>query len=172
MCHWSRRPGLSGALGSSLAVVLGVALALALPACTKSTSTNPTPVTPTPSPPLQSIVSIALLNIQLVNPDHPPFNWQLIYTLHVVESGGVGCNLNYVHLDVFKADGTFLERTAVGTEVFVGGNRLEARATRDFTVINGFNSDPLSGRYLVVTLGFTDDKANVGTTVSGHLVIG
>jgi hypothetical protein len=168
MSHWSCRPGPSGAFRSCLAVVLGVALALALPACTKSSSTNPTPVTTTPSP-THAVVSIALLNISLVNPDHPPFDWTLIYTLHVVESGGLGCNLNYVHLDAFKADGTFLERTAVGTEVFVGGNRLEALATRDFTVTNGFNTDPLTGRYVVITLGFTDDKGNVGTVMSGHL---
>jgi hypothetical protein len=158
-----------GALRSRRAVVLGLGLALALPACKKTTA--PTPVaTPTPSP-ARAVVTIGILNVSLGNPDHPPFNWNLIYTLHVVESGGLGCNLNYIHLDAFKEDGTFLERTGLGPEVFTGGNRLEALATRDFTVINGFNTDPAPGRYLVITLGFTDDKGNSQTAATGHLLI-
>jgi hypothetical protein len=162
-------PAGGGALRSRRAVVLGLGLALALPACKKTTA--PTPVaTPTPAP-ARAVVTIGILNASLFNVDHPPFNWQLIYTLHVVESGGVGCNMNYIHLDAYKGDGTFLERTALGPEAFTGGNRLEALATRDFTVINGFNTDPAPDVYLVITLGFTDDKGNNGTAMSGHLVI-
>src|SRR5713226_5200250 len=141
MYHWSRRPGLSGALGSRLLVVLGVAVALVLPDCQKS-PTAPTPVT-TPSP-THATVTFSFLNAVLFNVDHPPFNWTFTYTMHVVESGGVGCNLNYIHLDFYKADGTFLERTALGPEAFTGSNRLEAGATRDFRVVNGFNSDPFT----------------------------
>jgi hypothetical protein len=88
----------------------------------------------------------------------------------VVESGGVGCNLNYVRLEVFHPDGTFIERSEQGPSVFVGGNRLEAGHTRDFTVISGFNSD-LKHIYLVVTLGTTDDKGNNQTSTSGQLVL-
>jgi hypothetical protein len=160
----------AGVLRSRHAVVIGLGLALALPACKKTTS--PTPVaTPTPTP-ARAVVTISILNVSLVNVDHPPFNWNLIYTLHVVESGGLGCTLNYVHLDAYKEDGTLLERTALGPEAFTpGGNRLEALATRDFTVINGFNTDPAPGRYLVITLGFVDDKGNSQTASTGHLLI-
>jgi hypothetical protein len=166
-----------GVLWSRRALVIGLGLALALPACKKTTS--PTPVaTPTPTP-ARAVVTIAILNFQLkiVNPppdkNHPGFYNETIYTLHVVESGGVGCALNYVRLDYFEADGTLLERTEQGPSAFsVGGNRLEAGHTQDYTVFSFFNSDLKKGRSLVYSVGFTDDKGNNGTASSGSLVIG
>ncbi|HWW93250.1 MAG TPA: hypothetical protein VN375_07790 [Vicinamibacteria bacterium] len=166
-----------GALRSRRAVVLGLSLALALPACKKTTA--PTPVaTPTPAP-ARAVVSIAILNFQLkiVEPppdrNHPGFYNETIYTLHVVESGGVSCNLNFIRLEYFESDGTLLERTEQGPSAFaVGGNRLEAGHTLDYTVFSYFNSDLKKGRSLVYTLGYTDDKGNNGTASSGSLVIG
>jgi hypothetical protein len=167
----------SGVLRSRHAVVIGLGLALALPACKKTTS--PTPVaTPTPAP-AKAVVSMAILNFQLkiVSPppdkNHPGFYNETIYTLHVVESGGVGCNLNYIRLEYFESDGTLLERTEQGPSAFaVGGNRLDAGHTLDYTVFSFFNSDLKKGRSLLYTVGYTDDKGNNGTASSGSLVIG
>src|SRR5258708_10942776 len=166
-----------GVLRSRRAVVIGLGLALALPACKKTTSPT-TVATPTPAP-AHAVVSIAILNFQLKQvippPDknHPGFYWQTIYTLHVVESGGVGCNLTFVRLEYFESDGTLLERTEQGTSAFaVGGNRLDAGHTQDYTVFSYFNSDLKKGRSLLYTVGYTDDKGNNGTASSGNLVIG
>ncbi len=166
----------AGVLGSRLAVVIGLGLALALPACKKTTS--PTPVaTPTPAP-ARASVAISILNLQLkiVSPppdkNHPGFYNELIYTLHVVESGGVGCSLNDVRLEYYEPDGTLIERTEQGPSVFTGGNRLEAGHTLDFTVFSYFNGDLKKGRYLVISLGTTDDHGNNQTSFAGNLVIG
>jgi hypothetical protein len=171
-----RRSAGRGVLRSRHAVVIGLGLALALPACKKTTS--PTPVaTPTPAP-AKAVVSIAILNLQLkvVSPppdrNHPGFYNELIYTLHVVESGGVGCNLNDVRLEYFEPDGTLIERTEQGTSAFTGGNRLDAGHTRDFTVFSFFNADLKKGRYLVISVGTTDDKGNNQNSSAGNLVIG
>jgi len=163
-----------GALRSRLPVAAGLSLALLLPACNNKKS--PTAPTATPTPTAKAVVTISLLNLQLqvVQPppdkNHPGFYNELIYTLHVVESGGVGCYLNYVRLDVYSSDGTFIERSEHGSSYFTGGNRLDAGHTRDFTVISGFNSD-LKHIYLVVSVGTTDDNGNNQVSQSGQLVI-
>jgi hypothetical protein len=90
----------------------------------------------------------------------------------VVESGGVGCNLNNVRLEYYEPDGTLIERTEQGPSAFTGGNRLEAGHTLDFTVFSYFNADLKKGRYLVISVGTTDDKGNNQTSFGGNLVIG
>src|SRR5262249_35959658 len=150
----------------------GLCLALLLPAC-KKPSTSPTPVTTVPAGPTQAVVRVQVLNVQLRGscaiyyplpcqpvPDknHPGFYNALVYTLDVVESGGVACSRNFLRLDRCEKGGALLETTQQGPAVFTGGNRLNAGQTRDFTEYSYFNSDIKPGRAIVISVGTTDDR--------------
>jgi hypothetical protein len=133
------------------------------------------------------VVTVQVLNLQLLGscavfypypctpvPDknHPGFYNAVVYTLHVVESGGVACNMNFLRLEMYEKDGTFLEATQQGPDVFTGGNRLNAGQTRDFTEYSYFNSDIRTGRSIVISVGTTDDKGNIQIWKAGQLVFG
>ena len=93
--------------------------------------------------------------------------------MHLTESGGVAATIDFIRLDVYLPNETLLERTQIPAAQIPGGNALAANGVRDFAGLAlGFNSDILSGRYLVVSVGTTDARSNAQVTSSGKLIFG
>lgn len=161
-----RRPaGRTASLGARL--LLG--MALALPGCGGDGGTTPTP-TPTPTPgPSQANITVTISNPTYFTGGVPGFGYRLQFGLNVRESAGLGANINFVRLEVYDAAGSLLERTENGANTVPGGNRLNPNSSRDFNVTMGFNSDPLSGRFILIGLGTTDDRGNTQVAVSQRL---
>lgn len=83
--------------------------------------------------------------------------------LRLVESAGLGANVNFLRLDVLRATGELEERSEVGADEIVnalGTNRLDASSTWEQTVTFFFRATVKKGRRLVVTADLTDDKGN------------
>jgi hypothetical protein len=79
------------------------------------------------------------------------------------ESAGLGANINFVRVDVFRATGQFEERQEIGAGEIVnqtGSNRLGANESRNMTVIIGFRATIKKGRQIRLTVGMTDDAGN------------
>ena len=159
--------------GRAARMSTALALAAMLGGCGESNVVNPTP-SPTPTPtPARAVVGIALDKIGIDVGKLPGFQFALVFNMKVTESGGLGANIDYIRLDVFLADGTALERTQLGSGQIPGGNRLAASAARDFTAVSlGFSSEILTGRYVIVSVGTTDDKGNGQVATSGKLIFG
>lgn len=161
-----RQPaGRTGFLGARL--LLG--MALALPGCGGDSGTTPTPA-PTPTPgPSQANITVTINNPTYFSGGVPGYGYSLEFALNVRESAGLGANINFVRLEIYNASGSLLERSENGANTVPGGNRLNPNASRDFNVTMGFNSDPLSGRYVLIGLGTTDDRGNTQVAVSDRL---
>jgi hypothetical protein len=78
----------------------------------------------------------------------------------LTETAGVGANINFARLEVFRATGELVERREIGASAIiegVGDNRLEALTSEEAWVWFRFNATIKRGRKLLLTLGFTDD---------------
>jgi hypothetical protein len=154
-----------------LAVGFSLVLAMALAGCGATNPLNPDPQ-PTPTPaPSKANIAITLAAIQLDTDRLPGFFYALISNMRLNESGGVAATIDFIRLDVYLPNDTLLERTQILSAQIPGGNALAASGVRDFTgLILGFNSDILSGRYVIVSVGTTDARGNVQVTSTGHLI--
>ena len=152
-----------------LGVRLLLGIALALPGCGGDSSSTPTP-TPTPTPgPTAANIAVTINNPTAFSGGVPGFGYSLQFGLNVRESAGLGANINFVRLEIYNASGSLLERTENGANTVPGGNRLNPNSSRDFNVTMGFNSDPVSGRFVLIGLGTTDDRGNTQVAVSDRL---
>ena len=155
------------ALGASMLTVV------ALAGCGTSNPLNPNP-TPTPTPaPSKANVVLTLANIKIDTGTLPGFAYALTSDIHLAENGGVAANIDFIRLDMYSSTDTNLERTQLSGSQIPNGTALAANGVRDFTALGlGFNSDIVSGRYVIVSVGTTDAKGNALVTSSGKLIFG
>jgi hypothetical protein len=170
--NWGRAirgRGWAGRLGTGV----GLVLALALAGCGDTNPLNPTPQ-PTPTPaPSKAVVSMTLASIKIDVGTLPGFTYALVSDMHLKESGGVAATIDFIRLDVYLPNDTLLERTQISGGQIPGGNALAANGVRDFAALAlGFNSDIVSGRYVIVNVGTTDTHSNAQVTSSGKLIFG
>jgi hypothetical protein len=148
---------------------------LALSGCGVTNPLNPDPQ-PTPTPtPAKANVALTLSAVRLDDTGKlPGYSFALVTNMHLNESGGVAATLDYIRLDVYLANNTLLERTQIASGQIPGGSALAANGVRDFTDLAlGFNSDILSGRYVIVSVAYTDARGNPQqVTSSGQLIFG
>ena len=156
-----------------LAGALSLTLALSLMACGESNPLNPTPQ-PTPTPaPSKAIVTLTLGAITLDTVGVPGYIHAFVSNVRLNESGGVAATIDFIRLDVYSPANALLERTQIPSAALPGGAALAANGVRDFNGLAlGFNSDILTGRYLVVSVSTTDARGNVLLTSSGQLIFG
>jgi hypothetical protein len=155
------------------AVGASLTFALTLAGCGDSNPLNPTPQ-PTPTPaPSKAVVTLTLGAIALDTVGVPGFIHALVSNVRVNETGGVAATIDFIRLDVYLPNDTLLERTQIAGGQLPGGAALAANGVRDFPGLAlGFNSDILTGRYLVVNVGTTDARGNALITPSGKLIFG
>jgi hypothetical protein len=156
-----------------LAGALSLALAVSLTGCGESNPLNPNPQ-PTPTPaPTKAVVTLTLGAIALDTVGVPGYIHALVSNVRVNESGGVAATIDFIRLDVYLPNNTLLERTQVPSAALPGGAALAANGVRDFNGLAlGFNSDILTGRYLVMSVATTDARGNALVTSSGQLIFG
>ena len=118
-------------------------------------------------------MTLTLGAISLDTKDLPGFSHTLVSNVHITESGGVAATIDFIRLDVYLPNDTLLERVQTSGGQLPGGAALAANGVRDFGALPlGFNSDILSGRYLIVSVGTTDARNNALVTSSGKLIFG
>jgi hypothetical protein len=156
-----------------LAAGASLVLALTFAGCGASNPLNPNP-TPTPTPAAsKAVVALTLASVHIDVGTLPGFAFTLVSNLHLAESAGVAANIDYIRLDVYLADDTPLERTQISAAQIPGGNALAASGVRDFAALGlGFNSDIVTGRYVIVSVGTTDTHGNAQVASSGKLIFG
>lgn len=141
------------------------ALVAVLPGCGGSASgTAPTP--PGTSGAGAARLTVSSSAVSAGPGSIPGFAYETSLTMRLVESASVGANINFIRLEVYSPGGSLLERLEVGSNNFSGGSRVSAGQTRDLVVRIGFNSEPQSGRYLLIGVRVTDDRGNDSTFVS------
>jgi hypothetical protein len=157
----------------ALAGGLSLALALSFSGCGATNPLNPDPQ-PTPTPaPTKANVSLTLGAINLDTVGVPGFIHALVSNVHLTESGGVAATIEFIRLDVYLPNNTLLERTQIPSAQLPGGAALAANGVRDFPALAlGFNSDILTGRYIIVSVATTDAKGNALVTSTGQLIFG
>jgi hypothetical protein len=125
---------------------------------TNGTTTSSAPAT-TSIPPMAEI-SVEVLDFgALVSGQGNLF----FVSVRLEESGGVGANINFARLEVFRATGELEERQEVGAGQIIAGvgdNRLESNTTEEATITFLFRATVKRGRQLRLTMGFTDDFGN------------
>lgn len=165
----NRRRGAAHFMAVGVVVVLG----LALTRCGVTNPLNPNP-TPTPTPVVaKANVALTLANIKIDTGTLPGFAFALVSDVHLAESGGVAANIDFIRLDVFTSTDSMIERTQISAGQIPGGTALAANGVRDFAALAlGFNSDIVSGRYVIVSVGTTDTRGNAQVTSSGKLIFG
>ncbi len=157
-------------LGAGASLLLG----LALSGCGETNPLNPNPQ-PTPTPaPTRANVAMALTGIRLETDSRVPgYINSLIGNLRLTESGGVAATIDFIRLDMYLPNNTLLERTQLLAAQVPGGAALAANSSRDFADLAlGFNSDILTGRYIIVSVSLTDARGNAQVTSTGQLVFG
>jgi hypothetical protein len=156
-----------------MAATLCLGLALTLTGCGETNPLNPNPQ-PTPTPtPARANVTLTLTGITIDTNKAVGFAWALVANLRLNESAGVAATIDYIRLDLYLANNTLLERTQLSGSQIPGGNALSASGVRDFPALAlGFNQDPLTGRYIVVSVATTDARGNAQVTSSGQLIFG
>jgi hypothetical protein len=103
----------------------------------------------------------------------PGYINSLISNLRLTESAGVAATIDFIRLDMYLPNNTLLERTQLPAAQVPGGAALGASSSRDFADLAlGFNSDILSGRYIIVSVATTDARGNAQVTSSGQLIFG
>ena len=144
----------------------GLAL-LVLAACGGSSTPNTPTTTPTPTVSAASI-AVSISAVSAGAGSISGFAYETSFTLRLAESAGLGANINFIRMEVYSPGGTLLERVEVGANNFGGNNRLNAMQTRDLAVRIGFNAQPETGRYVLISVGLTDDRGNNSTLVSSR----
>lgn len=157
----------------SLAAGTSLALALSLSGCGATNPLNPDP-TPTPTPTIaKANVTLTLGAINLDTVGVPGYIHAFVSNVRLNESGGVAATIDFIRLDVYLPNNSLLERTQIPSAALPGGAALAANGVRDFAGLAlGFNSDILTGRYLVVSVATTDARGNAQVTSSGQLIFG
>ena len=124
-------------------------------------TTTPTPTTTSTPQASQASVTVQVLGFGALGSDQGNL---FAIRLRLTESAGVGVNINFIRLEVFRATGEFEERQEIGAGQITsqtGSNRLAANSTRDLDpVLFTFNATIKSGRTIRVTVGLTDDLGN------------
>jgi len=152
----------------------GVVVALTLSGCGETNPLNPNPQ-PTPTPaPTRATVTVALTGVRLDTESKVPgYINSLISNMRLTESGGVAATIDFIRLDMYLPNNTLLERTQVPAAQVPGGPALAASSSRDFADLAlGFNSDILTGRYIIVSVATTDARGNAQVTSTGQLIFG
>ncbi|HEY6554871.1 MAG TPA: hypothetical protein VI669_16065 [Vicinamibacteria bacterium] len=119
-------------------------------------------------------MTLALTGIRLETDSRVPgYINSLVSNMRLTESGGVAATIDFIRLDMYLPNNTLLERTQVLAAQVPGGAALGASSSRDFADLAlGFNSDILSGRYIIVSVATTDARGNAQVTSSGQLIFG
>lgn len=156
-----------------MAATLGLVAALALSGCGETTPLNPNPQ-PTPTPlPARANVAMTLAGIRIDADKVQGYSWALVTNVRLNESAGVSATIDYIRLDLFLPNNTMIERTQLSGGQIPGGTALAASGVRDFTALAlGFNADPITGRYVIVSVATTDARGNAQVTSSGQLIFG
>lgn len=142
---------------SAPVVAAGLALALLLPAC-GGNGGGGTPSQPTtPTGPTQSNITVSVTNLSVRNSTRPGFNYDLLFTLTVAESAGLGANFNFIRGEFFTSGGVSLERQEITASQL---GRVPPSQSLSAPITLSFNSDPNPGRYVILTFNFTDDRNN------------
>ncbi len=133
--------------------------------CSSSDGGSTTAPTPTPVPPVQTLPASADVDVEILGAGAGTSGQgnAVAFLFEITERGGLGCNINFIRVDVFRATGEFEERQEIGAGEIIrqtGTHRLEANETRELTVLIGFRATVKSGRTLTVTIGMTDDRSN------------
>lgn len=167
MKAYRRHGGSFGGVGSGVhtTIVLTFAMVAALlVACSDDSGpTSPGNVIaePTPPPrPSRADLSLEVLSFGALGSGQGNL---FFVEFRMTESAGLGANINFFRLEVFRATGEFEERKEIGANDVVavtGSNRLEANQTRTESVVFLFRSTVKRGRTLRLTVGFTDDNGN------------
>jgi hypothetical protein len=127
------------------------------------TTPTPAPMPPAPSPaptPAAADIDVEVVEAFVLATGQGNL---LLMDLKMVESGGLGANINFIRVEIFKATGEFEERQEIGADEIIDAsdsNRLEANQTREESWGLVFRATIKSGRLLRVTVGFTDDAGN------------
>ena len=85
------------------------------------------------------------------------------FDIRMVETAGLGADINFIRLEIFRATGEFVERQEIGAGALIqqtGSNRIEANSIRLLPVVFRFNATVQRGRTMRLTIGFTDDRGN------------
>lgn len=125
------------------------------------TQPSPTPTTTTTAGPSQAQVTLEVVDFALLASQANGALFGLEMKLQ--ESAGLGCNINFIRLEVFRATGELEERREIGANEIanvLGDNRLEAGETWQEIVVFFFRATIKKGRELKVTVGLTDDRGN------------
>ncbi len=148
-----------------LTVLVVVALVFLVSGCGggDNSPSSPTPAAPSatsPTAPSRASVTAAASN-GVVLASGSGNLVQLLVALR--ESGGVGANINFFRLDIYRATGEFEERSEIGSGQIIAGigdNRLEANSTESVTLTFFFRATVKKGRQMLLTVNLTDDRGN------------
>jgi hypothetical protein len=138
-------------------------LVLAVVGCGGDSGTTPTPTTTTtsvPAGPSAANITLTIIGAGALGSGQGNL---VQFQIRLQESAGLGANINFIRVDVYRATGQFEERQEIGSGQIVnqtGTNRLNANETRNMTVTIGFNATIKSGRIIRFTVGMTDDRGN------------
>lgn len=127
-----------------------------------SGNTGPTPTTTTTTAgPTAAVVVMDILNYGALTSDGSGSIFQV--EIRLMETAGLGANINYIRLDYLRATGELEERSEIGADDIanvLGTNRLDASSTWQQTVGFFFRGSIKRGRELIVTVNLTDDRGN------------
>ena len=162
-----KRRSLVGFGGVRVAAVLTLAIVAAfLSACGDDNGpTSPGSVIANPPPPPPPRPSRANLSVEVLSFGGVGSGQGNLFFVEfqMTESAGLGANINFFRLEVFRATGELEERREIGADEIVavtGSNRLEANQSRTESVGFLFRATVKRGRTLHLTVGFTDDQGN------------
>lgn len=124
-------------------------------------STTPLPSTPVgPTLPAESEISVEVLGAGFVATGQGNATF---FQLRMEESAGLGANINFIRIELFRATGEFEERSEIGAgaiEDQTGSNRIDADETREIAPFFFFRATVKRGRQVQLTADFTDDMGN------------
>lgn len=145
-----------------LLVVIGLAF---MCACGNDSGTSPSPVTPSPpSPPpgpSRAQITLEVINFGVLATESA--GSLFFVEIKLQETAGLGANINFLRLEVFRATGEREEAQEIGANDIVGAlgsNRLGAGTTWQESVVFYFRATIKAGRQLRLTVGLTDDRGN------------
>ena len=145
--------------------ILAVAFAATLAGCGSDNPVTPPPPTTPPGPTAASISVTQGSQAQICRSPTPGFNYRLRMPLRIVESAGLGANINFARLTLFLR-GVEVERREIGSAQIIAGvgtNRLNPNSTQNVVTTFDFNNDTFDTERF--ELGFTDDRGNSSTIV-------
>jgi hypothetical protein len=143
-------------------VAAALVLAAGLSGCGGS---DPTPV-PTPTPgPSQARITVtctgtgAAGSLVTASP-RAGFTYRIVWPCTLVESAGLGANINFVRMRLTRAGSTLEIVQISGNDIVAGtgSNRLNANQTRSANIQFDFNAGEATGGSL--DFNFTDDRGN------------